>query len=180
MVKLLFLVILILSLLSCDEEMTPVLDCKTENYFSRFEKEIYDNDTSNSRYMENIIRLRYDRTFSHLVGKDCFPNRPDVRCVSGDFYIYNLLSDTISFIFWYTKKDGFRISEDIKMLPLDSLVILNDPSICDRNSPGFKFFYWEFVKFYYTRELYARVIELRLTMKKIGKSLPILKKEKSK
>jgi hypothetical protein len=141
MVKLLFLIIPIVSLLSCDEEMTPVLDCKTENYFSRFVENIPDYDTSNSHFMQNIIRLRYDRTFSHLVGKDCYPNRPDVRCVSGDFYIYNLLNDTISFIFWFRKRDGFRISEDIKLLPLDSLVLLNDPYICDRNSPGFKFIY---------------------------------------
>jgi preprotein translocase subunit SecG len=110
MVKLFFLIILTMSLLSCDEEMKPELDCKMENYFSRFEENIPDYDTSNAHFMENIIRLRYDRTFSHLVGKDCFPNRPDVRCVSGDFYIYNLLSDTISFIFWYTKKDGLSNS----------------------------------------------------------------------
>jgi hypothetical protein len=91
--------------------------------------------------MENIIRLRYDRTFSHLVGKDCFPNRPDIRCVSGDFYIYNLINDTVLIWLTYRQSNGLSKSDEYTVFPFDSIVLISDPNICDKNSPGFRFFY---------------------------------------
>lgn len=135
-------VLFIISIWSCNQEMPPPpYDCNRENFFSRFERLIYDPDSSSAYYHVDIIRLRYDRIFSHLVGTDCPPNRPDVKCVGGDFYIYNLLNDSIEFYMTYSKMDGLSNIEYHKLNPQDSLVILNDPLICEKNSPGFKFYY---------------------------------------
>ena len=128
-------------LTSCSEDMPVVYDCKRENYFTRFESTYSDYNTTSKYYLQKIIRLRYDRTFSHLVGKDCFPNRPDIRCVGGDFYIYNLVQDTIEFYMRYTKSNGLSNVEYHRIGPRDSLVIIDDPLICQKNSPGFSFYY---------------------------------------
>ncbi|MBK8954647.1 MAG: hypothetical protein IPM34_03700 [Saprospiraceae bacterium] len=133
--------IILIVFFSCSEDMPSEYDCKRENYFTRFVRTIYDADTSSKYFMIDVIKLRYDRTFSHLVGKDCFPNRPDIRCVGGDFYIYNLVQDTIEFYMRYTKSNGLSNVEYHRIGPRDSLVIIDDPLICQKNSPGFSFYY---------------------------------------
>ena len=137
---------------SCEKKMVPepdpdpvpdpVIDCNWKNYFSRFERIIFDSDTTSLLYKQDIVRIRYDRIFSQLSGKDCPSNLPTKRCVSGDFYVYNLINDTV--LIWLTyrrQSNGLSKSDEFTLLPLDSLVLINDPDICDKNSPGFRFFY---------------------------------------
>jgi hypothetical protein len=130
---------------SCEKGMVPEpepeIDCDWKIYFSRFERIIYDSDTTSLLYKQDIIRIRYDRIFSQLSGKDCPSNLPTKRCVSGDFYVYNLINDTVLIWLSYTQSNWIGKLDKFTVLPLDSVVLINDPDICDKNTPGFRFFY---------------------------------------
>ncbi|MBK8736376.1 MAG: hypothetical protein IPL98_10945 [Saprospiraceae bacterium] len=63
------------------------------------------------------------------------------KCVSGDFYVYNLMNDTVLIWLSYTQSNWIGKLDKFTVLPLDSVVLFNDPDICDKNIPGFRFFY---------------------------------------
>lgn len=63
------------------------------------------------------------------------------KCISGDFYVYNLINDTVLIWLSYTQSNWIGKLDKFTVLPLDSVVLFNDPDICDKNSPGFRFFY---------------------------------------